>query len=158
MLQVGDEVPDFTLPAGSKDGRQEITLSKELLAAEVVLAFYPIAFSSTCTKQMCEIRDDLAHLRGLDARVLGFSTDAHHVNTAWARHEHLDFPLLADADRVVVERIWAVGPAGGYSAMARRGLMVIGRDRRVKYVHVEADVGRWSGLDAVKTVLAAGRL
>ena len=101
MLAVGDVVPDFTLLAGSKDGRVEITLSKELAVGEVVLAFYPIAFSSTCTKQMCEIRDDLANLRGLQARVLGFSTDAHHVNTAWARHEALDFPLLSDADATV---------------------------------------------------------
>lgn len=152
--KIGDKLPDFTLPAGSKEGKKEVTFSKELGQGDVVLAFFPIAFSGTCTQEVCDFRDNLAAFRDVNAKVLGFSVDPHHVNTAFAKQENLDFPILSDANHEVVEKIWDTQVVAGYKGRARRGVVVVGKDGRVKYVHVDENVGAWTGLDAVKKAIS----
>jgi len=110
---LGSNAPDFTLP---NQDRQAVTLSEELKKGPVVLAFFPAAFSGTCTKQMCTFRDSNAELRATSARVLGVSVDTFFALKAFADAQHLDFPLLSDfnsgaCSRKCFSRVgcWALG-------------------------------------------------
>src|SRR5262245_28563184 len=70
-IDVGSPAPDFTLP---NQDREPVTLSA-LRGRAVVLAFFPAAFSSVCTKELCTFRDRLSSLNGADAQVYGISVD-----------------------------------------------------------------------------------
>ena len=122
-LKVGDKAPDFTLfdtelkPRSLKDFKEN-----------VVLAFYPGAFTSVCTKEMCTFRDSLTRLSGLKAQVVGISVNDPFSNKAFALANGLTFPLLSDYNREVLRRygVMVNDFAGlkGYSA-AKRSVFII---------------------------------
>ncbi len=87
-VDVGSKAPDFTL---TNQDRQPVTLSG-LRGRPVVLAFFPAAFSSVCTKEMCTFRDSLARLNQADAQVLGISVDTFFTLKAFQDQQHLGFP------------------------------------------------------------------
>ncbi|MFL6099990.1 MAG: peroxiredoxin [Actinomycetales bacterium] len=91
--RVGDEAPDFELR--SQHG-ERTRLSSFRGHKRVVVLFYPYAFSTTCTGELCEIRDDLASFQNEHVQVLAISCDSVHTLRAFAEHEGYDFPLLSD--------------------------------------------------------------
>src|SRR5713101_2288675 len=90
-VDVGSKAPDFTLP---DQDRQPVTLSAQR-GRPVVLAFFPAAFSSVCTKELCTFRDQLARLNGANARVYGISVDTFFALKAFQTAQKLTFPLLS---------------------------------------------------------------
>jgi glutaredoxin-dependent peroxiredoxin len=95
---VGSAAPDFTL---TNQDREPVTLS-QLRGRPVVLAFFPAAFSSTCTKELCTFRDALARLEGVNAQVLGISVDSFFALKAFRDQQRLQFPLLSDFNKQVI--------------------------------------------------------
>jgi peroxiredoxin (alkyl hydroperoxide reductase subunit C) len=92
-LHVGDEAPDFTLLA-TTGGR--ISLSQYRGQKNVVLAFFPYAFSATCSAQMPSYQAELQRFASYDTEVLGVSMDGLPALKAWAKQLELTYPLLAD--------------------------------------------------------------
>lgn len=92
MLEVGQFAPDFTL---MNQYGEEVQLS-EHRGRPVVLVFYPSAFSSVCTGEMCQLQDMLEEVQEADALLLAVSTDTTHVLKAFAHQESLEFDLLSD--------------------------------------------------------------
>jgi peroxiredoxin len=92
LLGAGDTAPDFTLTSGTGD---KVTLSS-LRGKNVVLAFYPADFSSTCSDQMGLYGELLPEFEKFDAAVLGISVDNTHAHKAFAEARNIGFPLLAD--------------------------------------------------------------
>jgi peroxiredoxin (alkyl hydroperoxide reductase subunit C) len=92
-LAVGDSAPDFTL---KDQNGQDFSLSEFRGQKNVVLVFYPFAFSGICTGELCEIRDDLGSFVSDDVQVLAISTDHMFSQRAWADKEAYFFPLLSD--------------------------------------------------------------
>src|SRR2546426_5899139 len=97
-LEVGQMAPDFKLKG---PGGQPISLSEYRGKNNVVLVFYPLAFSPVCSHQLPAIQNELSRFEELDAVVLGVSIDSHYANTAFARQLGLTFPLLSDFNRQV---------------------------------------------------------
>lgn len=153
MLKVGDKVPDFTLPVATPDGRAEFQLSKALGRGDLLLAFYPIAFTSTCTEELCDARDNIGFFQHVGADVYGFSTDTPQANAAYAREQELNFPLLSDPNRDVVDRIWETQRVSGVDRVAKRGLMVIDARGVVKWLWKTDDPDEWPGFQDVADVL-----
>src|SRR3954463_7911532 len=91
-VDVGSKAPDFTL---TNQDRQPVSLSGQR-GKPVVLAFFPAAFSSVCTNELCTFRDSLAKLGQAKAQVYGISVDTFFTLKAFQDHEHLTFPLLSD--------------------------------------------------------------
>ena len=91
----GSQAPDFTL---MNQDRQPVTLSSERGKA-VVLAFFPAAFSSVCTKELCTFRDSLAKLNAAQAQVYGISVDTFFTLKAFQEAQRLAFPLLSDFNK-----------------------------------------------------------
>ena len=95
MSLVGQTAPDFTL---FDTARKQVTLSS-LRGQQVVLAFFPAAFTGVCEKELCTFRDSMAELNGLNATVLAISVDAPFSNAGFATKNGLTFPVLSDYTR-----------------------------------------------------------
>jgi mycoredoxin-dependent peroxiredoxin len=93
MVDVGQEAPDFTLV--NQHG-EEVSLSSFRGSKNVVLLFFPYAFSGTCTGELCEIRDRLPTFQNDDTVTLAVSVDQKFAQRAFAEREGYTFPLLAD--------------------------------------------------------------
>jgi mycoredoxin-dependent peroxiredoxin len=92
-VEVGDSAPDFELV--DQHG-SPVKLSDFRGKKDVVLVFYPLAFSGVCTGELCTIRDELPTLGGEDVQVLAVSVDSMFAHRAWADQEKYEFPLLSD--------------------------------------------------------------
>src|SRR5213082_3011272 len=101
-LAVGAKAPDFTLPTKTSDGPKQITLSENFGKRNTLLAFFPMAFTSTCTTEMCGISSDLSAYAEMNAAVYGISGDNPFAQEAWARKEGITVPLLSDYEHKVV--------------------------------------------------------
>jgi len=137
-ISVGQKAPDFTLPDTELKPRR----LRDLLEKKVVLAFYPGAFTSVCTKEMCTFRDSIVKLSDLKAQVVGISVNDPFSNKAFAERNILSFPLLSDYNREVIELygVAAKDFAGlkGYTA-AKRSVFVVDRTGTVRYVWISED-------------------
>ena len=99
MPALNEVAPDFTL---ADHNMNRITLS-DLNGEKVILAFYPAAFTGVCRKEMCTFQDSLAQLNDVNAKVFGVSVDAPFSNAAFAKDNGIEFGLLSDYDRTVVQ-------------------------------------------------------
>ena len=93
MVDVGQTAPDFTLR--DQDGA-EVTLSSFRGERNVVLIFYPLAFTGVCQGELCAVRDDLSQLQNDDVQVLTVSVDSVPTHKKWAEEQGYSFPLLSD--------------------------------------------------------------
>ena len=132
MVKTGDSAPNFTLKNTSKD---DISLS-DYAGKTVVLAFYPGAFTGVCDKEMCAFQDNMGKLNDANAVVLGISVDSPWANAEFARKYELEFTLLSDVDRNVVNMYDAtftgLGGIEGYVS-ANRVVIVIDKDGVVQH-------------------------
>jgi len=137
-MSVGQKAPEFTLPDTELKPRR----LRDFLERKVVLAFYPGAFTSVCTKEMCTFRDSIAKLSDLKAQVVGISVNDPFSNKAFAERNMLNFPLLSDYNREVVGLygVAAKDFAGlkGYTA-AKRSVFIVDRERTVRYMWISED-------------------
>jgi peroxiredoxin len=137
-IKVGDKAPDFTLPDINKNPRS----LHEFYGKKIVLAFYPGAFTSTCTKEMCQFRDSMANLIGLNAQVVGVSVNDPFSNMGFSEKNMLPFPLLSDYKREVIKQygIELVDFAGlkGYT-VAKRSVFLLDEQGVVRYIWVSDD-------------------
>jgi peroxiredoxin len=132
LPQVGDEAPDFELR--SQHG-ERTRLSSFRGHKRVVVLFYPYAFSTTCTGELCQIRDDLASFQNDHVQVLAISCDAMQTLRAFAEHEGYDVPLLSD--------FWPHGAAAkAYGVFNEK----LGAAERGSFLVDEDGIVRWSVL------------
>lgn len=133
-LKVGDEAPDFTLPGVNVE---TVKLS-EYRGKNVVLAFFPYAFSGTCSAQMPGYQADLERFNSYDTQVIGISMDGKPALAAWAKQLGLTFPLAADFyPQGKVVDLYGVRHAAG---MAERALFIIDKHGKIAYIHVHRPV------------------
>lgn len=97
MIQTGQQAPDFTLRDNEKN---KITLSN-YRGKNVLLLFFPLAFTSTCTKELCYMRDNLTLFNEAEAQVFGISVDSPFVLDRFKSEQQLNFPLLSDFNKTV---------------------------------------------------------
>jgi peroxiredoxin len=129
---IGDDAPSFELP----DINMKIQKLSDYEANEIVLAFFPAAESPVCTKEMCAFRDSLDELGNYGAKVIGISVDGPFANKIFTENRHLNFPILSDYKREVINKYGIVmknlGPLEDYNA-AKRSIFVIDRNGKIQY-------------------------
>ena len=151
-VDAGAKAPDFTLP---NQDREPVTLSKQLEKGPVVLAFFPAAFSSVCTTEMCTFRDSSSDLNKVNATVLGVSVDTFFALKAWRDAQGLNFPLLSDFNKDVIRRYGVVNPDMiGLKDIAKRAVFVIDRGGVVRHSEVLDDARNEPDYGKVKQALA----
>lgn len=132
---VGDEAPGFTAPVADENGIAQQSAEDYLPEAPVVLAFFPAAFSGTCSTELCTFRDRLGPLADTGGTVLGISTDLPWALAEFREQESLPFPLVADNDASVCAA-YGVRTAYdrlGIDAVARRAVFVVDAEGAVTY-------------------------
>jgi mycoredoxin-dependent peroxiredoxin len=135
-LKVGDEAPDFTLQATTGD---KITLSQYRGQKNVVLAFFPYAFSRTCSAQMPSYQAELERFNGYDTQVLGVSMDSLYSLKEWANQLGITYPLLSDFfPQGKVADLYGVRHAVG---MPERALFVVDKAGKVAWILIHRPIG-----------------
>jgi peroxiredoxin (alkyl hydroperoxide reductase subunit C) len=134
-VEVGSKAPDFTLSDSNKE-----KISLESLRGDgknVLLVFFPFAFSGICTGELCQVRDEITEFQNDKIQVVGISVDAPFSLKAWAEQQGYTFPLLSD--------FWphgevahAYGTFNEASGMANRGTFLIDADGIVRFAEVNA--------------------
>jgi peroxiredoxin len=149
---LGSKAPDFTLV---NQERESVKLSDQIGSGNIVLAFFPGAFSSVCTKEMCTLRDSMGRLSGLGAKVYGISTDTFFTLKAWSDQQKLGFPLLSDYNKEAIKAYDVVNPdMVGLRNIAKRGLIVIDREGVIRYRDVLDDARNEPDYEKLKSALA----
>ncbi len=102
-LSIGTPAPGFTLPRKTAEGFQRITLSEVLETKNVLLLFFPMAFTSVCTEEMCSLNQGLDFYADAQTEILGISGDSPFTLEAWAQKEGIKIPLLSDYEHEVAK-------------------------------------------------------
>ena len=155
-LSVGTKAPDFTLSTKAADGPKQITLSDHFGKGNTVLLFFPMAFTGTCTTEMCSVSEDISAYSGLNATVYGISGDNPFAQEAWAQKEKISLPLLSDYEHQVA-RAYDVAydsflpqlnlPMGG---VPKRAVFVIDREGVIQYSDSNDDARELPDFEKVK--------
>ncbi|MGP4016487.1 peroxiredoxin [Saccharopolyspora sp. 5N708] len=131
-VEVGAQAPDFTL---SDYNKQKVSLAEFRGEKNVLLVFYPFAFSGICQGELCQVRDDLGEFQNDKVQVIGVSVDSAFALKAWADQEGYTFPLLSD--------FWphgevakAYGVFNEKAGMANRGTFLIDTEGKVRFAEV----------------------
>jgi len=131
-VTVGQPAPDFTLYDADKQKRS----LTQFRGKNVVLAFFPGAFTGVCDKEMCALRDSMDRLNGLNAQVVGVSVDSFAALKAFANQYRLTFPLLTDFNREAITKydvLWkGLGGVEGYN-VANRAVFLLDRSGVVRW-------------------------
>lgn len=133
-IQPGQPAPDFTLYDSDK---QKVTLSS-LKGNNVLLLFFPQAFTGTCTKELCSTRDNIGLYNDLDARVLAISVDSVFTLARYKEDQHLNFPLLSDFNKNVSAEYGALYDTFAFDmkGVSKRSAFVIDKQGVVRYAEV----------------------
>jgi peroxiredoxin len=151
-VDVGSTAPDFTL---TNQDRQPVTLSAQR-GKPVVLAFFPAAFSSVCTKELCTFRDSMAKLGQANAQVYGISVDTFFALKAFHDHEKLSFPLLSDFNKQVIREYGVFNEDMiGLKGIAKRAVFLIDKDGVVRHREVLDDARNEPDYEKVFSALAS---
>ena len=152
-LKIGDKAPDFTLISFTPTADPvEISLSSYLGKNNVVLLFFPQAFTGVCTEQICTVSDNFDKFSGLDTVVLGISVDGTFVQKAFAKEKNITFPLLSDFNKTVIKSYDNVHEvfAHGMKNVSKRAVFLVGKDGLIKYMEVTENPGVQINFDKLK--------
>jgi peroxiredoxin len=154
-LAVGSKAPDFALKTKTAEGLKEIKLSDHFGKQQTVLLFYPLAFTGTCTREMCDMTTGLAPYTDLGAAVYGISVDSPYANDAWAREHQIGIPLLSDLNKTTAKDYQVMhSHASGIGETSARAAFVIGKDGVIKYSEQTATLKDLPDFSAIKAALA----
>lgn len=133
-LPVGAAAPDFTVKTMTAEGAADFTLSDYIGKQNIVLLFFPGAFTHVCQAEMCRMTDEKEKYRGLNALVCGVSVDTYYSQDAWAKQEKIDIPLLSDFKHEVTRAYDVVWPNfSGMGPASARAAFVIDREGNIAY-------------------------
>src|SRR5258705_7640012 len=133
-IQIGQAAPDFTLYDSEKN---KVTLSS-LKGYNVLLLFFPLAFTSTCTAELCSIRDNISFYNNVNAKVFGISVDSLHTLSKFKAEQNLNFSLLSDFNKDVSTGYGSIYEMFGYNmkGVSKRSAFVIDKVGIVRYAEV----------------------
>jgi peroxiredoxin len=148
-IGVGAEAPDFVL---KDQNNQDVRLSHFRERKNVLLVFYPLAFTGTCQGELCQVRDNLGDFASDSVQVLTISVDSPYSHKVWAEREGFEFPLLADfwPHGAVAQ---AYGVFNAERGFANRGTFVIDRSGIIRFAELYGP-GQARDQDAWRKALA----
>jgi peroxiredoxin len=153
-LETGSTAPNFTLKHKNADGLQEIALSNNYGKKKTVLLFFPLAFSSVCSDEMCAVSSSIEEYVELDAAVYGISVDSPYALEKMAEHNHLKFPLLSDFNKEVSAAYDVLYTDFiGLKGVAKRSAFVVNETGTIIYAESSDDPKILPNFTAIKQAL-----
>ena len=150
-VNLDSKAPDFTL---QNTKGEEVSLSDYQNKSNVVLLFFPLAFSGVCTKELCTTRDNMKLYNSMDAEVLAVSVDSFFSLREFKKSENLNFTLLSDFNREVSKTYDVLyDDFFGMEGVAKRSVFVIDKGGVVKYKEVLDDSSNLPDFKAIQQTL-----
>src|SRR5258705_12914095 len=150
-IEIGQPAPGFTLYDSEK---KQLSLA-DYKGHNVLLLFFPLAFTSTCTKELCSVRDNITWYNHVDAKVLGISVDALHTLAKYKEDQQLNFTLLSDFNKDVSRDYDSIYEVFGYNmkGVSKRSAFVIDKEGLVRYAEVLDNASEVPNFEAIQQVL-----
>lgn len=147
----GQSAPDFTLFDSEK---KQVTLS-DLKGNNVLLLFFPLAFTSVCTTELCGVRDNISWYNNVHAKVFGISVDALQTLAKFKDDQQLNFTLLSDFNKDVSRLYDSIYETFGYNmkGVSKRSAFIIDKEGIVRYAEVLENAGELPNFEAIQEVL-----
>ncbi len=153
-LQKGTKAPDFTLKTKTSKGLKELKLSDHFGKKATVLLFFPAAFTSVCTEEMCHLDDNSLHSNLPNAEVWAISVDSPFAQEAWAIQNKMKVTLLSDFNKEVSKLYEVLLPdLAGLGPASARATFVIGKDGQICYSEQTPTPSELPNFEAIKKVL-----
>ncbi len=144
-LPTGTPAPDFSLPTKTAEGPKQIKLSDYRSKQPVLLLFVPMAFTGTCSEELCSVSQSINRYSTLNAAVLGISGDNPFAQEAWAQKENISFPLLSDYEHKVAESYDIAYDSFlpqlglGMGGVAKRSAFLVDKEGLIQYAESNDD-------------------
>lgn len=150
-LEIGQAAPDFTLYDSDKN---KLTLSGQR-GNNVLLLFFPLAFTSTCTAELCSMRDNLKIYERLNAKLFGISVDSLYTLNKFKAEQHLNFTLLSDFNKEVSALYGSLYENFGYGmkGVSKRSVFLIDKDGIIQYAEVLENAGLQPDFEVIQVKL-----
>jgi len=150
-LKIGTQAPNFTL---FNQDKESVQLS-DLKGQTVVLLFFPLAFTSTCTAELCSMRDDLHNYTNLNAKVFGISNDTVFSLKKFKEEQNFNFDLLSDYNKTASADYGSLYESFilGMNGVAKRSAFVIDKEGIIQYAEVLEVASDIPNLEAVKNTV-----
>jgi glutaredoxin-dependent peroxiredoxin len=150
-ISIGQVAPDFTL---SDSENNPVTLSG-LKGKNVLLLFYPKAFTRVCTKELCDVRDNIARYQSVNASVFGISVDPVNALAQYKEEYHYNFQLLSDIDKEVSLAYDSIyyDQTLNIPSVSKRSAFVIDKDGIVRHAEVLEDASLVPDFEKINSVL-----
>ncbi len=154
-IPVGSKAPDFTLKSKQASGLVDVQLGKNFGKRNTVLLFFPLAFTSVCTQEMCDITSGLNAYTGLNAEVIGISVDSPFAQEAWAAKEKIGLTLASDLNKETAKAYGVLLPdLAGLGSVSARAAFVIDKNGVVQYSEQTPTPKELPNFNAIKDTLA----
>lgn len=150
-IETGQIAPDFTLYSSDK---KQVTLSDQK-GKNVLLLFFPLAFTSVCTNELCSIRDNIGFYNNINAEVFGISVDSLQTLSKFKEDQKLNFTLLSDFNKEVSPLYGSMYEMFGYNmkGVSKRSAFIIDKEGIVRYAEVLDNAGEVPDFEAINRVL-----
>jgi glutaredoxin-dependent peroxiredoxin len=151
-ITIGQPAPDFTLT----DTENNTVSLSELKGKNVLLLFFPLAFTSVCTTELCSIRDNIATYNKANAVVFGISVDAPSTLARFKQEQQLNFTLLSDFNKEIstaYDSLYAVFK-GWMKGVSKRAAFVIDKEGIIRYAEVLENAGLVPNFEAIQDTLS----
>ena len=150
-IEIGQAAPNFTLYDSAKN---KVTLS-DLRGHTILLLFFPLAFTSTCTAELCSIRDNIFFFNNVNAKVFGISVDSLHTLSKFRSEQSLNFSLLSDFNKEISSLYGSLYEMFSYNmkGVSKRSAFVIDKDGIIRYAEVLENAGEQPDLKNITLIL-----
>lgn len=150
-LSSGSPAPDFKLFNTEK---KEVSLA-DFKGKNLVVLFFPLAFTSTCTKELCSVRDDIAFYNNINAEVVGISVDSPFTLGKFREEQNLNFQLLSDFNKEISTAYGSIYEdfVLGMKGVSKRSAFVIDKDGIIRYAEVLENAGEIPSFDNIRKTL-----
>jgi glutaredoxin-dependent peroxiredoxin len=152
MLSIGQSAPDFTLHSSTRD--VNVTLS-ELKDKNVLLLFFPLAFTGVCTKELCSVRDNISFYNNSNATVIGISVDSPATLNKFKEDQNINFTLLSDFNKDVSTAYGSIYDnfIGWMKGVSKRSAFIIDKNGLIQYAEVLENAGEVPNFEAINKTL-----
>jgi peroxiredoxin len=149
-LKVDTTIPSFSITDTDKHAITEHNLKGKT----TLLLFFPLAFTSTCTKELCSVRDDLARYNNLNVRVIGISTDSFFSLAKYKEEQHLNFTLASDYNKDMAAAFGCLyDNFYGMHGVAKRAAFIVDGSLKVCYVEVLENASDIPDFNAINSII-----
>ena len=152
-LTVGQNAPEFIL----HDTEKKIVTLAEFKGNNVLLLFFPLAFTGVCTKELCSVRDNIAAYNNVNAKVFGISVDSPQTLARFKEEQHLNFPLLSDFNKEASIVYGCLYDAfiGWMKGVSKRSAFIIDKEGIIQYAEVLENAGDLPDFEKIREILSS---